>query len=136
MENTIDVIFKEPGKKAVEMTIKDDLEKYHELVEGIIDIANLSFYHPLFRNYTAKTKRKVIAIVNDEGISLGKKPNIALDNNLRTILFGNIVFVAGFDGEEDWFSLNKEEKKMLKDFCYNYAVQEEQEQTKQKELAR
>ena len=135
MEKTIDVIFKEPGKEAVEMTIKDDLKKYQELVEGIIDITYLSYYNQKFRDYTAKTNRDIIAIVNDNGIFEGKEPNIALDPNCQSILFGNIVFVAGELDSSDWSPLNKQEKDMLKDFCFKFAVQY-QDHTKQKEFER
>jgi len=81
----LQVVFKKPNEKPIQMEIEDTLEKLQELVEGYIELI------------PANDDKTILMIVNEEGRLRGLEPNIWIGN---TCIVGNVVFVQnGNDGE-------------------------------------
>lgn len=134
----INILFKEPGKEAVELKIKNKLTEYSKLIDGPLELVSLSYFNSFFETYGCITKRRIIALVDEEGLLKDKKENIALDKQCQTVLIGNIVFGVREFNSDEITSLNKSEIQLLKSFCHNYTVIKvpAEEKPKQKELER
>ena len=77
----IKIIYKEVGKKAKELEVKNDLNELQKLVEGYIQVVPY---------------KDVLLVCNEEGKIRGLKPNINLGYD---IIVGN-CFIVGEKGEE------------------------------------
>lgn len=95
MENKLRVLYKEVGKRPVEMEIEDKLEVLQGLVGGYIEVASLT--------------SDIDIICNEEGKLIGLGENINLDYD---IIVGNIIFVS-FDDMGNFKSLTDEQIKTI-----------------------
>ena len=81
----LQVVFKKPNEKPMQMEIEDTLEKLQELVEGYIEVIK------------ANDDGSILMVVNEEGQLKRLEPNIWIGN---TCIVGNVVFVQNkFDSE-------------------------------------
>lgn len=91
-DKQIKILYKEPFREFEERTIENNLEVLQELVGGYIETVSL--------------QNNIIIICNEEGKLMGLHPNIVCG---KDIIVGNALFV-GFDGREDFASLNDIQK--------------------------
>jgi hypothetical protein len=98
------VIYIEPKKLPIIKEVKNNLETFQELVEGLIQVL------PISDNY--------LLIFNEEGKLINLEPNFYIYGG-QDIIFGNAVIVKE-NNKGDFIGLTNEECERLLDiFCHN-----------------
>lgn len=98
-------VYKKPGEKAELIEVQNVLEDFQSLVQGNIEVMNISpyIYH------TRKPSQRCLLICNETGKLDGLDANIVLGSD---IVVGNIVVVAA--GIDDFTSLTDDEAEKIK----------------------
>lgn len=89
------VYYKRVGRKAIEIEIEDKLEILQTLVEGLIEVIELT--------------PGIDMICNEEGKLIGLEENINLDYD---IIVGDVI-ICSHDNEGNFVGLTEEQKKIV-----------------------
>ena len=95
-------MIKEVGKEVQEITLVNDAILFSKFVGGTPDILKLPI------------DRSISIMCNDNGKSLGLKPNFML-REYRDVICGTALFV-GNDGTGKFISLTKDQKETIKKY--------------------
>ena len=127
----IKVLVKEPGNNAKEQEIKNDNVEVVGIIESFPEEINLSDYSEEFNDYTKKTGRSLIALYNPIELEIKdeKSINMTLNDNLKPILYGNVVFTVQEKDSNKFSTLTEEEIKVLKNFSFLYSIEVQEEKS-------
>lgn len=89
------VYYKRAGRKAIEIEIEDKLEILQTLVDGLIEVIELT--------------PDIDLICNEEGKLIGLEENINLDYD---IIVGDVI-ICSHDNEGNFVGLTEEQKKIV-----------------------